>query len=48
MDVIIACHIYKIQIRKRKSLYFHFPKTLVRRDHRLLHEYQDLSFLRDP
>jgi hypothetical protein len=26
----------------------HFPKTLVRRDHRLLHEYQDLSFLRDP
>jgi hypothetical protein len=27
---------------------FHFPKTLVRRDHRLLQEYQDLSFLRDP
>jgi hypothetical protein len=27
---------------------FHFPKTPVRRDHRLLHEYQDLSFLQDP
>jgi hypothetical protein len=29
MDVIIACHIYEIQIRKRKSLYWNYFITKI-------------------